>query len=698
MSRDPTPSQRHGSPQTTCDRIENLLAREKKKRSKETKQSRLHSLAELGIPMSSSHLVQSNQQRQQVYSPGYASRPSSVGVIRDSRLIRQERHRPYVPSFHAQQSPQLPEHFHPPSHSPSHHRMPSSHMLPDPAHQGMCDPTGPTQGGRRRGTTLGGYEGYPDHAPVLSLDSDYTQHNLPVNSLSQPTTPEATYSMHANMLSHELSRHQSQSPEDTFRHSNQAPAPLPSSSGIFAGEPDSTFFRPNATPPEAGYASSPGYAIEGQSFAAVPTSTGLAHALPSVAPSPPVHTSVSSTPISVVIPKITSPSLLQPRMTRPFSELEQQLAIRRRSSFDIGDFWRRTSVADAAVANFFDRVIQAREAKKGSFDTALLSASRSFPSMTSEPLVDQPPAPSETPYSMYGNLQEVMQNAAPVDLPFTAFNSSPNQAMFSPFSLDGGQQPAQLSQANGRLHGSDHDQHSSYSSPSLTSTISSSQYDMQNVGGVRNASVPVGSFFPPISSPMMPPGAATLTEKVDPLLEGSFFRQAPPQHLNLSDLPDFHLNRDLTSAAALHSADGVGQSALERYFSPHSMSAPSSSNGAPSAPTSSYDAGGPSSQNIYFASPQPLPPTADLPSLATPMSELSSNMFAMVPPSMSPSRSNVNPRSLRSAWPSTTSPPEDTMVQGHHTHMSRLDNRGVSLTSGSSHEEQGDGEETWFGH
>ena len=547
---------------------------------------------------------------------------------------------------------------------------------------------------------MSGFEGYPDNAPVLSLDSNHIQHNLPVNSLSQPTTPEATYSMHANMLSHELSRQQSQSPEDAFGHSNQAPTPLSSSSGIFTREPDSASFRLNATPPKAGYASSPGYAIEGQSFAAMPTSTALAHALPSVAPSPPVHTSVSSTstPISVVIPKTTSPSLLQPRMTRPFSELEQQLAIRRRSSFDIGDFWRRTSVADAAVANFFDRVIQAREAKKGSFDTGLLSTSRSFPSMTSEPLVGQPSAPSETPYSMYGNLQEVMQNAAPLDLPFTAFNSSPNQAIFSPFSLDGGQQPAQLGQANGRLHGSDHDQHSTYSSPSLTSTISSSQYELQNVGGVGNASVPVGSFFPPISSPMMPPGAAALTEKATPLLEGSSFRQAPPQHLNLSDLPDFHLNRDLTSAAALHSADGVGQSGLERYFSPHSMSAPSSSNGAPSAPTSSYDAGGPSSQNIYFASPQPLPPTADLPSLATPMTELSSNMFAMAPPSMSPSRSNVNSRSFQSAWPSTTSPPEDTMVQGHHTHMSRLDSRQVSLTSGPTHEEQGDGEETWLGH
>lgn len=647
------------------------MTREKKKRSKEAKQARLNSLAGLGIPIPPTHVVSG------VPSPLYSSfgNSNSMGVIRDTRMMRQERPRPYMTI-------------------PIHSRIPSDQreqiiqqqQQPQQSSTGYQPPIASRRiqsdsMGRRRGVTMDSFYVPTGATPSVLQSEDSlstTRGPMNVTSLSQPSTPEATYSMHASMLSQELSRNQSTSPAQTFNRPYMGHQSMALKPSIPPNNDSDTSFRSAAFVSGFDYITSPSHQSEGPSTSSRSSAGDI--------------TATASTSVSSIVPTapLTSPSTIQ-RLAAPYIEMDQQMAVRRRSSFDVGNFWRRTSVADAAVANFFDRVIQARGSRKGSFEGLNTPGNRQYPPSVQAnshlssilPTTSSIPSSSEVPYSIYTSLQEVMQNATPLDAPYTALNSNPDPLTFShPFALGSETLP--------NRDQSTEEHHSTYSSPSVGAPFDSSQFDVSGSDVGDQGGYSTRGFYN-----NLPTSAALTTSPEHNLGQGP---NIPSTQLHLGTLPNFQSHRQPTINTADSGGSSSGLQAEQYYYSPQYVG-----DGGSSAPSSSYAPNGSSDQNMYFAphhqqQPPPLPHqhlgAGGVPALPTPMTELSSNMFAMAPPSnTSPASPTTlsgayNSRAFLSPW-NTTSSYEELHL---HQNMTTIGSRQGSLSANSIQEEEEESE------
>jgi hypothetical protein len=525
-------------------RLENVYTREKKRRSKEVKQSRLKSLQGIGVPIQGHDTAThgrpalTSSASSSGEGSGSASRyagPSqgvSVGVIRDSRLSRQERNRSYK-AIQVQASMQPPD-------QPQLHLVPPS--LP---HQRRSAPRRTPSDSVVQSHSTGG-RGKRGHTTS-------EQGIIPVTSLSQPTTPEATYSMHASMLSRELSSQQYPSPTEII-----TTAPVYQAS-IHPSTLDRDSYRPGGASlgPGFDYTPSPTY-NSGEPSLSSRSSLGDGT----------IATSTSSISQTAAQAPSASPFAMQKFMSENQSDIEAQLALRRRSSFDVGDFWRRTSVADAAVANFFDRVIQAKGARKDSTGSGTspslqrfpVSESLSFTSSSAGTAINDPSEMTEMPYTpVYSSIQQHHHHQQAIAGPSALYSADPNQFVYP--------------QYNNRRNSEENQQ-------------VQDQYQQQQ------------------------------WQQEERLHSSS----SSSSNLHLGQLPDFHTHRQypqpLHTASSTGSSVGTGGLHSSAHFS-DTQQYPSSA--------------GLVNHGFSYLTP-PLPIIAP-PPLPTPMTELSSNMFAMGAPS-----------------------------------------------------------------
>ncbi|UZJ52668.1 hypothetical protein CBS101457_001988 [Exobasidium rhododendri] len=369
-----------------------------------------------------------------------------------------------------------------------------------------------------------------------------------------------------------------------------------------------------------------------------------------------LSSSSSSSSSPPPLPLIPSSIQLQHYYKNPLLETNEQMESRRRSSFEVGSFWKKNSVADAAVANFFDRVVQARDSRSSSLEGMTNSSSdrqytgfpTGMPAQTASTSATTNNS-SDSPYSIYTTLQEVIQNAAPPDTPYTSANPNPHPLTFShPFALGGSEQ----FYSGSRTHSSAEEQGPIYHAPSPSLVIPSvltGSYPGEGGGEWQNVSRSAASISSLSSS-----------------LQSS--------QMHLGRLPEYQPYRQMIaspvlSPSSLHPSSYGVNAASPAYLpgvaapttttttitatEPYSYSPQYIGSGTPS---SSQESSLPSGQNTYFErrqhhhSPhhhqqqllqqqQQYPPmystsnSSISPPLPTPISELSSNMFAMIPPS-----------------------------------------------------------------